>query len=97
MGMSLAQSYALEEEKNIQMFKNFLDMGAQYINQINNNDQGTVEIQQWMVDYFAKLTHILGIRSLILMQLLMVKSSLKHLGKVIRIMILPVLPGISRH
>ncbi|MBM6930859.1 response regulator [[Clostridium] spiroforme] len=60
MGMSLAQSYALEEEKNIQMFENFLDMGAQYINQISQNDDSTIEIQHWMGDYFSKLTNILG-------------------------------------
>lgn len=60
MGMSLAQSYALEEEKNFKIFENFLDLGSQYINQISDNGQGSEEIQHWMVDYFAKLTNILG-------------------------------------
>ena len=60
MGMSLAVSYGLEEEQNIRMFENFLDMGAQYINEISSSGQGSQEIQQWMVGYFSKLTNILG-------------------------------------
>lgn len=59
MGMSLAQSYALEEEKNIKIFEDFLDMGSQYINEIRNSGQGSQEIQEWMIGYFSKLTNIL--------------------------------------
>lgn len=60
MGMSLAKSYGLEEEQNIEMFENFLTLGSRYVNEISHAGQNRENIQRWMMDYFAKLTDILG-------------------------------------
>lgn len=60
MGTALVQSYAMEEESYINTFHDFLDMGSQYINELNEKDNNTESIQKWMKDYFTKLTNILG-------------------------------------
>ena len=60
MGMALVQSYAMEEETTITMFKDFLDMGSQYVNELSEKKNSEQTIQLWMKDYFSKLTHILG-------------------------------------
>lgn len=60
MGSALVQSYAMEEESYIKTFHDFLDMGSQYINELNQKDDNAEVIQNWMKDYFTKLTNILG-------------------------------------
>ena len=60
MGMALVQSYAMEEEKTLAMFEDFLDMGSQYVNELNENENNEQTIQLWMKDYFSKMTYILG-------------------------------------
>lgn len=60
MGTALVQSYAMEEESYINTFHDFLDMGSQYINELNEEENNAESIQRWMKDYFTKLTNILG-------------------------------------
>ena len=48
MGMALVQSYAMEEEKTLAMFEDFLDMGSQYVNELNENENNEQTIQLWM-------------------------------------------------
>ena len=60
MGMSLAQSYATEEETRIASFRNFMDLGIQYVEEISLQGGSPDEMQEWLHSYFAKLTVILG-------------------------------------
>ena len=60
MGMSLAQSYATEEETHIASFRNFMDLGIQYVEEISLRGGSPAEIQEWLHSYFSKLTVILG-------------------------------------
>lgn len=60
MGMSLAQSYATEEETRIASFRNFMDLGIQYVEEISLQGGSPDEMQEWLHSYFSKLTVILG-------------------------------------
>ena len=60
MGMSLAQSYAAEEEMHIQTFQQFLELGSQYVEEMWQQGDTSRDIQQWLRDYFEKLTSIVG-------------------------------------
>ena len=60
LGMSLAQSYASEEEMHILSFHNFMDLGVQYVEEIALDNGTPQEIQEWLHSYFSKLTVILG-------------------------------------
>lgn len=59
MGMSLAQSYANEEETHLATISNMLELGAQYVDQLYESGD-TQRIQQWLEDYFTKTSKILG-------------------------------------
>ena len=45
LGMSLARSYASEEEMHILSFRNFMDLGVQYVEEIALEDGSPEEIQ----------------------------------------------------
>ena len=60
MGMSLARSYAAEEEMKITTFRNFMALGTQYVEEIFRSGGDASEIQTWLHGYFGKLTALLG-------------------------------------
>ena len=60
LGMSLAESIAAEEESHLVAFRTFLEMGAQYLDEISEEGGTADDLQQWLSDYFIKLTHIVG-------------------------------------
>ena len=60
LGMSLAESIAAEEESRLVTFRTFLELGAQYLDQISENGGTSDALQQWLSSYFDKLTHIVG-------------------------------------
>ncbi|MCC2258005.1 ATP-binding protein [Intestinimonas aquisgranensis] len=60
LGMSLAESYAAEEELQVTTFRNFLELGSQYVEELNSSGADTEEIQTWLHSYFAKITAIVG-------------------------------------
>lgn len=60
LGMSLAESYAAEEELQVTTFRNFLELGSQYVEELNRSGADTEEIQTWLHSYFAKITAIVG-------------------------------------
>lgn len=60
MGMSLAQSCAAEEEMHTQTFQQFLELGSQYVEEMWQRGDSSQDIQQWLHDYFEKLTSIVG-------------------------------------
>ena len=60
MGTSLAQSYAAEEEMHIATFRNFMELGVQYVEELTTSGAGQDEIQQWLHSYFDKLASIIG-------------------------------------
>ena len=60
LGMSLAESYAAEEENHVATFSNFLELGAQYVEELSQSGADSGEIQQWFQGYFSKLASIVG-------------------------------------
>lgn len=59
MGMSLAKSFAGEEEVHISSYSELLDLGSQYVDDLYaSGDSG--EIQVWLQDYFQKMNVVLG-------------------------------------
>ena len=60
MGMSLAQSYGSEEEMHIETFRQFLELGSLYVEEMWQRGDSVQDIQQWLHDYFSKLTTIVG-------------------------------------
>lgn len=59
LGMSLAQSYASQEETYLESYRNTLELGAKYIDDLY--EKGNVdEIQPWLRDYFEKISATLG-------------------------------------
>ncbi|MGN8969718.1 hybrid sensor histidine kinase/response regulator [Intestinimonas sp. HCP28S3_D6] len=60
LGMSLAESYAAEEELRVATFRNFLDLGSQYVEEMSRAGAETEELQQWLHSYFTKITSIVG-------------------------------------
>ena len=60
LGMSLAESYGAEEELQVTTFRNFLELGSQYVEELSNSGADTEEIQTWLHSYFAKITAIVG-------------------------------------
>ena len=60
LGMSLAESYAAEEELQVATFRNVLELGSQYVEELSSSGADTEEIQTWLHSYFAKITAIVG-------------------------------------
>ena len=60
LGMSLAQSYAVEEENNLRMLEIQLGMAGQYVNEILADGGSPDEIQGWLSGYFSKLVSTIG-------------------------------------
>lgn len=60
LGMSLAESYAAEEELHVATFSNFLELGTQYVEELSGSGAGAAELQAWLHSYFAKITAIVG-------------------------------------
>lgn len=59
LGMALAKSYANEAETNLASFRNMLDLGSEYVDELQD-DNSIEEIQPWLQDYFEKISVILG-------------------------------------
>lgn len=57
--MSLAKSYADEEKMNIQSFRNMLELGAEYVDELHAAGEQD-SMQNWLQGYFKKLSVILG-------------------------------------
>lgn len=60
MGMALAQSYAMEEKAYVTMLRDFLEMGSQYVDEMEQDELYYENVQNWMKDYFTKMTNVLG-------------------------------------
>ena len=60
LGMSLAKSYAGEVEMKINTYSNFMNLGAQYVEEFTQADSSPEQLQSWLHSYFAKLTVLLG-------------------------------------
>lgn len=60
LGMSLAESYAAEEELHVAAFRNFLELGSQYVEEMSSAGADVEELQTWLHSYFAKITAIVG-------------------------------------
>ncbi len=60
LGMSLAYSYATEEEGTLNFFRGFLELGGQYLEEMVEEGESTDEIHNWLCGYFEKMTKIVG-------------------------------------
>ena len=60
LGTALTQSYATEQQAQMRMFEDYLDIGSQYVNELIRSGADDKEIQNWMVDYFKKITKLYG-------------------------------------
>ncbi len=60
LGMSLAHSYAAEEEGHLNSFRGFLELGGQYLEEMIAEQKSTQEIHDWLRGYFEKMTNIVG-------------------------------------
>ncbi len=59
LGMSLAESFAREEEVRQDSFTDFLNFGSQYVDDMYEN-RDSQDIQLWMQDFFQKMSDVLG-------------------------------------
>ena len=59
-GMSLAQSYGAEEEMYLERYRQYLELGSAYVEDMRQRGESSDEIQQWLHDYFQKLIAIVG-------------------------------------
>lgn len=60
LGMSLAQSYGAEEEMYLERYRQYLELGSAYVEDMWQQGESADEIQQWLHDYFQKLIDIMG-------------------------------------
>ena len=60
LGMSLAQSYGAEEEMYLERYRQYLELGSAYVEDMWQQGESADEIQQWLHDYFQKLIAIVG-------------------------------------
>ena len=60
LGMALVKSYALEEETQLNSFRNSLEIGALYVDVLEVTDSSEEEVQQWLAKYFTKLSETFG-------------------------------------
>lgn len=59
LGMSLAKSFANEEETQIDAYRNILNLGTQYVDELYISGN-TGYIQKWLQNYFQKISVIMG-------------------------------------
>ena len=60
LGMSLAQSYGTEEELYLERYRQYLELGGAYVEEMWQQGDSIDEIQYWLHDYFQKLTAVVG-------------------------------------
>lgn len=59
LGMSLAESFASEEEVKVASFQDFLNFGSQYMDDLYTSGNSH-DIQAWLQDFFQKMNGALG-------------------------------------
>lgn len=94
LGTALTQSYATEQQAQMRMFEDYLDIGSQYVNELIRSGADDKEIQNWMVDYFKKITKLYGDKVIDPYAVIGGKSSLLPLGKGMILMSIKIQSGI---
>ena len=94
LGTALTQSYATEQQAQMRMFEDYLDIGSQYVNELIRSGADDKEIQNWMVDYFKKITKLYGDKVIDPYAVIGGKLSLLPLGKGIILMSMKIQSGI---
>ncbi len=59
IGQNLVESYALDEERNIGKYENIVKLGMSYINDLTDEKASGQETNEWVSDYFQKMTDIM--------------------------------------
>ncbi|WP_367925111.1 ATP-binding protein [uncultured Ruthenibacterium sp.] len=59
-GMALVQSYAIEEEMNIENLETSVQIASQYVDEIVTDGGDPEQVQQWLEGYFRKLADTIG-------------------------------------
>lgn len=60
IGQNLIEGYALDEERNIGKYENVVKLGMSYINDLTDERASGRETNEWVSDYFEKMTDIMG-------------------------------------
>lgn len=60
LGDALVQSYAVEEERNIEALEREVELASQYVDELSSNGGESAAIQTWLNSHFTKLIHIMG-------------------------------------
>lgn len=60
LGDALVQSYAAEEERNIEALEREVELASQYVDELSSNGGDSTAIQTWLNSHFTKLIHIMG-------------------------------------
>ena len=60
LGMALVHSYAVEEQMTIDSLTKTAMLAGQYVGDLSTNGGNIDDIQAWLMDYFSKLTDIIG-------------------------------------
>lgn len=59
IGQNLIEGYALDEERNIGKYENIVKLGMSYINDLTDERASGRETNEWVSDYFEKMTDIM--------------------------------------
>ncbi|MCM1246284.1 MAG: ATP-binding protein [Roseburia sp.] len=59
IGQNLIESYALDEERNIGKYENVVELAMSYINDMTDEKASGRETNEWVSDYFKKMTDIM--------------------------------------
>lgn len=59
-GEEIANSYHMEEARNLELYQALLVMGSQYVEEMMEQGAGEADIADWLEDYLEKLTRVTG-------------------------------------
>ena len=60
VGQSLAQSYSVEEERNIAVFEMLMEFGTEYLDQQLQENASYESVQRWMSSFFDTVRDMFG-------------------------------------
>lgn len=63
-GRNLADNYCMAEENNFNTYKNFLDIGADYIDNMEENTTDRQEQEAFLTEYFEEIKSIAGVNEI---------------------------------
>lgn len=65
MGQQIAYDYFADEERNLDVYKNIIQLGSQYIDDMEKRGEDSKAISEWVRDYLDKTKTITGANSVV--------------------------------